>query len=115
MLRSMKDYTNADVVADDKGRPTIEVEDMRRDLLYAPLPWQQQFRPETVSGYGRKLNSGFKIRFNGRTYRVYLTLFAETGSSWFIAHGRKIYTGQRPTSTDVLSATEINLPKGNGD
>ena len=38
---------------------------------------------ETRTGYGRKLTSDYKIKFEGKDYRVYVTIYSNMGSSWF--------------------------------
>lgn len=63
------------------------------NLLYDPPKWMQQGLQETASGYGRKLNSGYKISYCGKLYRVYITIFSNSGSSWFVAKGQKIFVG----------------------
>ena len=44
---------------------------------------------ETRSGYGRKLNSGLKIQFCGKLYRIYVTCFSNSGTAWFTAKGKR--------------------------
>lgn len=61
------------------------------DLIDAPLWWHKQGLRQTASGYGRKLTSGRKIRFEGRDYRLYVTCFSNAGSTWFTVKGRKIF------------------------
>ena len=63
----------------------------RSELLYAPTSWQKLGLQETSSGYGRKLNSGYKINFNGKLYRLYVTIFSNAGTTWFKANGIKIH------------------------
>lgn len=63
----------------------------RSELIDAPTAWQKRGLQETASGYGRRLNSGLKIRFEGRDYRLYVTIFSNVGSTWFTTKGRKIY------------------------
>ena len=62
----------------------------RVDLIDAPTEWQKRGLSETASGYGRRLNSGMKIRFEGRDYRVYVTIFSNCGTCWFKTKGRRI-------------------------
>ena len=62
-------------------------------LTYCPLDWQKAGKQQTASGYGRKLNTGYKAEFNGKKYRVYCTCFSNSGSCWFIARGQKYFVG----------------------
>lgn len=38
---------------------------------------------ETATGYGKKLTSDYKIKFEGKDYRVYVTIYSNIGSCWF--------------------------------
>jgi hypothetical protein len=62
----------------------------RDDLIYNPPAWMRRGLQETASGYGRRLNSGYLIRFNRRIYRLYVTIFSNNGTMWFKAGGRQI-------------------------
>lgn len=89
---TMKLFTNDDVKAHtcvpDAGKIITE---NNSDLVFEPLNWQKRGLQQTASGYGRKLNSGFKINFNGKMYRIYVTQFSNAASFWFISKGRKIF------------------------
>jgi len=61
------------------------------DLIDDPLPWQKQGLQQTASGYGRKLTSRYKINFEGKLYRLYVTIYSNAGSTWFRVKGRKIF------------------------
>ena len=37
---------------------------------------------ETRTGYGKKLTSDYKIKFEGKDYRIYVTIYSNAGSSW---------------------------------
>ena len=79
-----KNFTEADVVRE-------HIYANRADLINAPTTWQMAGLQETASGYGSRLNSGLKIQFNGRTYRIYVTCWSNAGSCWFKVRGRTIY------------------------
>lgn len=88
----MKLFTDSDVETPGGAMyPRIFLADHRAELVHAPLAWQKQGLQQTASGYGPKLTSPYKINFNGKLYRVYITHFSNAGSSWFKAQGRKIY------------------------
>lgn len=61
------------------------------DLIDSPLPWQEAGLTQTASGYGKRLTSRRKVHFNGRAYRLYVTQYANAGSTWLMARGRKIF------------------------
>jgi len=61
------------------------------DLVDAPPRWMKDGFTETSTGYGRRLNTGRKINFNGKLYRLYATCFSNNASVWFTAKGTKIF------------------------
>ena len=65
----------------------------REDFIDAPTRWQKMGLQETASGYGKRLTSPFKVRFEGRNYRVYITIFSNNGTAWFRRKGRQIVVG----------------------
>lgn len=85
----MKQFTENDI-RQGYG-PTINTEDFHNDLVSVPLDWQKRGLQETASGYGMRLNTGYKIHFNGKLYRVYCTQISNSGSCWFMCKGRRIF------------------------
>ena len=61
------------------------IEDVKEELL----EWQRLGLQETASGYGKKLTSGFKVKVNGRWYRVYVTCISNVSSLWITVQGTK--------------------------
>jgi hypothetical protein len=83
----MKEFTTADVSPCSAFDGHIYAD--TSELAYDPPEWMKRGLQETASGYGRKLNSGRKIHFNGRLYRVYVTCFSNAGTAWFTARGKR--------------------------
>lgn len=83
----VKQFTEADVV---KHSDMERIYADRSELVYDPPEWMKRGLQETASGYGKRLNSGLKISFNGKLYRIYVTIFSNAGTSWFTAKGRRI-------------------------
>lgn len=63
----------------------------REDLIRDEPDWMRRGLQQTRTGYGAKLNSGLKVRFNGKTYRLYQTCYSNAASTWFMVRGRKIF------------------------
>lgn len=91
----MKTFTEKDV---STWKSSIDNSDMysirnssKEDLIISELPWQKRGLQETVNGYGRKLTSRYKINFEGRLFRVYITSISNSGSTWFSSKGRRIH------------------------
>ena len=59
-------------------------------LIECLLPWQRRGLRETASGYGRKLTTEYKVRYNGRLYRVYCCCFSNSGTRYIVAGGREL-------------------------
>ena len=83
----MKQFTEADVV---KTGDFERIYADRSELVYDPPEWMKRGLQETASGYGKRLNSGLKISFNGKLYRIYVTIFSNAGTCWFVTKGRRI-------------------------
>ncbi len=79
----MREFTEADV---QDGRISADA----ADLIDAQPQWMRRGLQETASGYGARLNSGRKIRYCGRAYRIYVTCFSNNGTCWFTARGKRI-------------------------
>ena len=86
----MRLFTSADVSNPDSTTPCVYTQ-TQQDLLHCPLVWQERGLLQTTSGYGRKLTSEYKISFNGRLYRLYVTQISNAASTWFMAKGKKIF------------------------
>lgn len=79
----MKEFTTTDI---RNGRIYAD----RSELVYDPPAWMKNGLVESATGYGARLNSGLKIHYNGRLYRVYITIYSNNGTAWFKANGEKI-------------------------
>lgn len=79
-MKEFTEFTEADVV---KTGEFERIYADRSELVYDPPEW-------TASGYGKRLYSGLKISFNGKLYRIYVTIFSNAGTSWFMVKGRRI-------------------------
>jgi hypothetical protein len=60
--------------------------DTEKDLIDAPLWYHKQGLYQTASGYGRKLNTGKKYKYNGRLYRVYVCQYSNIGTAYIIVN-----------------------------
>jgi hypothetical protein len=50
------------------------------DLIEAPLWWQLKGLQETASGYGSRLVTPYKVKFNDRWRRVYCRQYSNAGT-----------------------------------
>lgn len=83
----MKNFTQADLVTGSVVTIYVNTE----DLVDAPLPWQEAGLQQTASGYGSKLTSRYKINYEGKLRRLYVTQYGNAGSTWFAIKGKKIF------------------------
>ena len=61
------------------------------DLIYSPLDWQVKGLQQTVSGYGAKLTTHYKVKHNNRMKRVYITIYSNIGSLFIMVKGEREY------------------------
>ena len=85
----MKAFTDANVANADTAYPTIYAD--RSELAYDPPDWMRRGLQQTATGYGAKLNTGLKINYCGRMYRLYATCYGNAASTWFTVKGKRIY------------------------
>jgi len=81
----MKNFTRSDVT--DTNRIYCD----KSELIDAPLWWQLQGLQKTASGYGAKIETTYKINFEGKKHRIYCTVYGNVGSCWFMTRGERIY------------------------
>lgn len=89
----MREFTDKDVTkafVSRKGDQIYRIDATREDLIDSPMWYHLKGLMQTATGYGSKLNSGYKIKLNNRLYRVYTTIWSNSGTNWIIANGRKI-------------------------
>ena len=87
----MKHFTSADVRPHGAVAGAGNLYAMATELVSSPLPWQQHGLQETATGYGGKLTSSFKIMFENKLRRLYVSCYGNSGSTWFMTKGRKIF------------------------
>ena len=46
---------------------------------------------QTATGYGHKLATVYKVRHNGRWYRIYCHCFSNSGSLYIVSKGERLY------------------------
>ena len=59
-------------------------------VIYVPLWYHLQGLLQTSTGYGSKLVTEYKIKHNGRFYRVYCAIFSNIGRLYIISKGVKL-------------------------
>ena len=53
---------------------------------YAPTWWQVMGLSQTATGYGAKLNSGYKVNYQGRARRIYVMQYSNCGSAYILVN-----------------------------
>ena len=61
------------------------------EIIESPLEWQKRGLQETASGYGSKLTTSQKVKYNDRWYRIYCCIYGNSGSLYIISKGEKLY------------------------
>ena len=56
------------------------------DMLW----WQKRGLSQTASGYGKKLTTTKKIKYNGKWYRIYATQYSNAGTAYITVKGETI-------------------------
>lgn len=61
------------------------------ELIESLLWWQERGLYYTRTGYGAKIPTSYKVKFKNRLYRVYCTIYGNSGSTWIQSKGEKYY------------------------
>ena len=56
----------------------------------SPLWHHKQGLQYTRTGYGSRIPTRWKVRFAGRLYRVYCTIYSNIGTCWIRVDGEKV-------------------------
>jgi hypothetical protein len=59
------------------------------DLIYAPLWYHKQGLCQTASGYGKKLVTVYKVRYNNKLYRVYSMCYSNVSAEYILIKKEK--------------------------
>lgn len=59
--------------------------------IVSSLWWQDQGLSFTASGYGSKIPTRYKVKYNGRWMRVYCRIYSNVGSLYIVSKGVKLY------------------------
>jgi len=60
------------------------------ETITALMPYHKQGLTYTATGYGGKIPTQYKVKHNGRLYRVYCAIFSNNGSLYIISKGSKL-------------------------
>ena len=67
---------------------TIEREPL--ETFDAPLWWQDRGLSCTITGYGDKIPTRYKVKHNNRLKRVYCRIFSNSGNLYIMNKGDKV-------------------------
>ena len=62
-----------------------------KDLVESLLDWQKRGLQETASGYGKKLTTRYKVKYQSRMRRVYAICYSNLASYYIIVKKEKLY------------------------
>ena len=55
------------------------------------LDWQVAGLQKTATGYGTKIPTSWKVRYLGKLRRIYQDVYSNSGVSYIIVNGKKLY------------------------
>ncbi|ATE86352.1 hypothetical protein Sf18_gp78 [Shigella phage Sf18] len=55
------------------------------------LDWQVAGLQKTATGYGKKIPTSWKVRYLGKLRRIYQDVYSNSGVSYIIVSGKKLY------------------------
>jgi len=60
-----------------------------REFHYVPTKWQKLGLSQTASGYGKQLNTGYMVHYDGRLRRVYAVCYSNVSSLYVLVKGQR--------------------------
>lgn len=75
------------VIKNEEGRY------VEREFCWRPTAWQLQGLHETATGYGARLNSGYKVHYAGKLRRVYAVCYSNCASYYVLIAGARVFLG----------------------
>jgi hypothetical protein len=69
----------------DNNNEPIDLESKIEELW-----WQKRGLMYTATGYGSKIPTSYKVKYNNRWYRVYCRIYSNSGTCYIITKGKKI-------------------------
>lgn len=61
-----------------------------KDLVVDEPQWMQRGLFPTASGYGKKIPTRYKLRYNNRLYRIYGCCFSNVVTTYIVSRNRTI-------------------------
>ena len=61
----------------------------RTDLIESPLWYHNRGLNQTASGYGKKLVTVYKVRYNNKLYRVYSMCYSNVSAEYILIKKEK--------------------------
>lgn len=61
-----------------------------KDLVVDEPQWMQRGLFPTTSGYGKKIPTRYKLRYNNRLYRIYGCCFSNVVTTYIVSRNRTI-------------------------
>lgn len=61
-----------------------------KDLVVDEPQWMQRGLSPTASGYGKKIPTRYKLRYNNRLYRIYGCCFSNVVTMYIVSRNRTI-------------------------
>lgn len=69
---------------------TITIEGAEYPTISAPMWYHKRGLMQTATGYGARLNTGYKVHYMGRDRRIYCRIYSNAGTCWIIVDKRQI-------------------------
>jgi hypothetical protein len=74
-----------------KGNTMIYAERLHFPVKARETAWGRFLPGQSLTGYGSKITTDYKVEYEGRLYRVYATCFSNAASHWILVKGEKIF------------------------
>ena len=70
---------------------TLSLNGIELETIESPLWFHLMELMQTATGYGSKLTTPYKVKYNNRLYRVYCHCFSNCGSLYIIVKNNRVF------------------------
>ena len=79
-----------EINGEDRIQITVDRKDTEH-FIEERLDWQKRGLQQTSTGYGGKLTSPYKVKYNNRWYRVYSACYSNVSTEYILVKGQWVF------------------------
>lgn len=69
---------------------TVTINGEEYPTIHAPMWYHKRGLMQTATGYGKRINTGYKVEYLGRARRIYCCIFSNAGTCYIIVNKQQV-------------------------